>query len=50
MRPIGPLIVEHRLTDRMLDLIRQEILTLRNGAAAADIRFAGQVVDFFQNL
>lgn len=40
--------VEHRLTDRMLDLIRREILTLRNGSGGVDIGFAGQVVDFFR--
>jgi hemerythrin-like domain-containing protein len=48
MKPIGPLMVEHRLTDRMLDLIRQEIVTLRRGTAAVNIPFAGQVVDFFR--
>jgi hemerythrin-like domain-containing protein len=48
MKPIGPLMVEHRLTDRMLDLIRQGIVTLRRGTAAVDITFAGQVVDFFR--
>jgi hemerythrin-like domain-containing protein len=47
MKPIGPLMVEHRLTDRMLELIKEQILTLRSGAAA-DIRFAGQVIDFFR--
>ncbi len=40
--------VEHRLTDRMLDLIRQEIAILRGGTTAADIPFAGQVIDFFR--
>jgi hemerythrin-like domain-containing protein len=40
--------VEHRLTDRMLDLIRQEILALRSGTTAVDISFAGRVVDFFR--
>lgn len=48
MKPIGPLMVEHRLTDRMLGLIRQEIPTLRKGAAGVDIGFAGKVVDFFR--
>ncbi|MEJ2697065.1 MAG: hemerythrin domain-containing protein [Candidatus Sulfobium sp.] len=48
MKPIGPLMIEHRLTDRMLDLIRREISNLRGGAAPVDISFAGQVVDFFR--
>lgn len=40
--------VEHRLTERMLDLIRLEISGLRSAAATVNIAFAAQVVDFFR--
>jgi hemerythrin-like domain-containing protein len=45
MMPIGLLMIEHRLTDRMIALMKEE--SRRIGEGRVDIRFIGAAVDFF---
>lgn len=43
--PIAPLMVEHRLIDRMIALMRKELPRMHEGHVALD--FIGSAVDFF---
>jgi hemerythrin-like domain-containing protein len=47
MQPIGPLMHEHRLIERMVDMVRSEAKRLEGGDEA-DPRFLFAVVDFFR--
>ncbi len=46
MMPIGPLMIEHRLTERMIALMKKESSEMEEGQA--DIQFLGAIVDFFR--
>ncbi len=48
MKPIGQLMIEHRLIERMVALVRQE-LGLYRRERRADAVFIGSAVDFFQS-
>jgi hemerythrin-like domain-containing protein len=45
MKPRGPLMIEHRLIEKMLVIVRQKILEMK-GAKKADPVFIDTVVDF----
>jgi len=47
MLPIGPLMIEHRLIERMIELARREADRVADGGAA-DARFAAEMVDFMR--
>lgn len=45
MQPIGPLMIEHRLIERMIALIEKELVRI-DQTQSADILFLDQAVDF----
>jgi len=47
MLPIGPLMIEHRLIERMIALIEKELARMEQ-AHSADILFLDQAVDFIR--
>ena len=47
MQPIGPLMHEHRLIERMVDLIRKQAESIQRGGEP-DSRFIADAVDFFR--
>jgi len=47
MKPIGPLMHEHRLIERMIVLIEQEVNRIKRNAQA-DIVFINNAIDFIQ--
>jgi hemerythrin-like domain-containing protein len=47
MKPIGPLMREHRLIERMVSLISRELKQI-SGTNKADLEFLMTVVDFFR--
>ena len=47
MQPIGPLMHEHRLIERLLDLVEGEVRGIEAGRKP-DSRFIDQAVDFFR--
>ena len=47
MKPTGPLMVEHRLNERMLALLADERRKI-NETGAADIAFLDAILDFFR--
>ncbi len=47
MKPIGPLMREHRLIEQMVVLVNQQLLKVQENNSA-DIRFISQAVDFFR--
>lgn len=46
MLPIAPLMIEHRLIDRMVELIKVEAFKMRDGFVSLD--FVDHVLDFFR--
>lgn len=47
MMPIGPLMIEHRLIERMVSLLEKEIINIEN-SQKADSDFIYAAVDFFR--
>jgi hemerythrin-like domain-containing protein len=47
MKPIGPLMWEHRLIEQIIPLIKNEIQNIHNGKRA-DVIFIEKAVDFFR--
>ncbi len=47
MKPIGPLMHEHRLIERMLSVIKAEVLRIKGGETAEPY-LIGQTIDFFR--
>ncbi|MDO8578974.1 MAG: hemerythrin domain-containing protein [Dehalococcoidales bacterium] len=47
MKPIGPLMREHRLIERMVALVNKQLLQIQE-KNSADIRFISQAIDFFR--
>jgi hemerythrin-like domain-containing protein len=47
MKPIGPLMWEHRLIESMISLMRKEIITI-NEESEVSTAFINVTVDFFQ--
>ena len=47
MKPIGPLMREHRLIERMVALVNKNLLQIQE-KNSADIRFISQAIDFFR--
>ncbi len=48
MKPIGPLMREHRLIERMVDLAKMETVRINDPGATADLNFIYSAVDFFR--
>jgi hemerythrin-like domain-containing protein len=48
MKPIGPLMREHRLIERMVGLLKAEMQRLERGRASVDFPFIEAAVDFFR--
>lgn len=48
MKPIGPLMREHRLIERMVDLAKMETVRIKDPGATADLNFIYSAVDFFR--
>lgn len=47
MMPIGPLMIEHRLIERMIEVIEREVKKMKT-EGRADASFIGRVVDFIR--
>lgn len=47
MLPIGPLMIEHRLIERMVDLLEKEALKIRD-TKRLDMIFINAAIDFFR--
>ena len=47
MKPIGPLMWEHRLIEQMVDLLRSEIDRI-TGRKTANVTLIEQAIDFFR--
>ncbi len=47
MKPIGPLMWEHRLIEQIVPLMKKELVAIRD-SSRVDIDFIGKAVDFFR--
>ncbi len=47
MKPIGPLMIEHRLIERMVELMSRELNRMNSGEQP-DVNFIGQAADFMR--
>jgi hemerythrin-like domain-containing protein len=47
MMPVGPLMIEHRLIERMIEVMRKELISTEKGDTI-DSRLIGRAVDFIQ--